>query len=114
MLTRASNSASLSLTSSISRLLDVVLVLDLADDLFDQVLDRDQPGRAAVLVDDDRDVHAALLHLVQQLVDLLGLGHVRRLARQRLDAAPIWLPSRRNFSRSLAYTTPVMLSIVPS
>ena len=26
----------------------------------------------------------------------------------------VWLPSRRNFSRSLAYTTPVMLSMLPS
>ena len=38
------------------RLLHVVLVGDLADDLLDDVLDRDQAGGAAVLVDDDRDV----------------------------------------------------------
>jgi hypothetical protein len=36
--------------------LAVVLVLDLADDLLEDVLDGDQPGGAAVLVDDDRDV----------------------------------------------------------
>src|SRR5207249_1591825 len=33
------------------RLLDVVLILDLADDLLEQVLDRDEAGRPAVLVE---------------------------------------------------------------
>ena len=42
-------------------LLDVVLVLDLADDLLDQVLDGDQAGRAAVLVEHDGDVDLAAL-----------------------------------------------------
>ena len=41
------------------RPLDVVLVGDLADDLLEDVLDRDEPGGAAVLVDDDRDVRCA-------------------------------------------------------
>ena len=40
------------------RLLLVVLVLDLADDLLDQVLDGDEAGRPAVLVEDDGDVDA--------------------------------------------------------
>src|SRR5205807_7642543 len=44
---------------------DVVLVADLADDLFDQVFDGDEPGRATVLVDHDGHVDAAFLHLVQ-------------------------------------------------
>ena len=35
----------------------VVLILNLADDLLEDVLDRHQAGRAAVLVGDDRDVH---------------------------------------------------------
>src|SRR5689334_22358328 len=34
--------------------LDVVLVADLADDLLEHVLDRHEPGGAAVLVHDDR------------------------------------------------------------
>jgi hypothetical protein len=41
------------------RLVAVVLVGDLADDLLDEVLQRDDPGGAAVLVDDDRDVAGA-------------------------------------------------------
>ena len=66
-------------------LLDVVFIADLAHDLFNQVFDGDQPGRAAVLVDHDRDVNALLLHFVQQIVHFLGLRHVRGLTRQRLD-----------------------------
>ena len=46
-------------------LLLVVLVGDLADDLLEDVLDRDQAGRAAVLVDDDGDVLALGLHLAR-------------------------------------------------
>src|SRR4029077_10148056 len=34
--------------------LDVELVVDLADDLFDDALDGDEPGNPAVLIDDDR------------------------------------------------------------
>ena len=54
---------------------DVVLVGDLADDLLEQVLHRDEPGGAAVLVDDDRHVELLGLHLAQELGDALRLGH---------------------------------------
>ena len=53
--------------------LDVVLVANLADDLLEQVLDRHQAGGAAVLVDDDRDLHLLALELLQQLGHALGL-----------------------------------------
>ena len=65
------------------RLLDVVLVLDLADDLLDQVLDRDETGRAAVLVEHDRQVDLAPLELVQQVVDGHRLGHEDRRPQER-------------------------------
>ena len=58
--------------------LDVVLVADLADDLLEQILDRHEAGGAAVLVDDDRDLHLLALELLQQLRHALGLGHERR------------------------------------
>ena len=61
-------------------LLRVVLVGDLADDLLEQVLDRDQAGSAAVLVDDDGDVLAPRLHLAHQVVDRLGVRHPERPA----------------------------------
>ena len=51
------------------RLLDVVLVADLADDLLENVLDRDDAGGAAELVDDDGDVRAARLKVAELLVD---------------------------------------------
>ena len=55
--------------------LDVVLVANLADDLLEQVLDRDQARGAAVLVDDDRRLHLLALELLQQVGHPLGLGH---------------------------------------
>ena len=57
------------------RLLDVVLVLDLADDLLEQVLDRDQSRGPTVLVEHDRDVHLAPLELMKQVIDGHGFGH---------------------------------------
>src|SRR5712691_9278551 len=45
------------------RLLPVVLVCDLADDLLQDVLDRHQSGRAAILVDHDGHVRPPGLHL---------------------------------------------------
>ena len=47
-------------------LLDVVLVPDVADQLLDQVLQRDDAGRAAVLVHHDGQVGALAAHLGQR------------------------------------------------
>jgi hypothetical protein len=44
-----------------ARRLLVELVLDLADQLLEDVLERDEPGGAAVLVHDDAEVDALLL-----------------------------------------------------
>ena len=52
--------------------LDVVFVADLADDLFDEILERDEPCRAAVFVHDDGALDALVLELAQQLADELG------------------------------------------
>ena len=54
--------------------LGVVLVDDLADQLLEAVLERDQPGDVAVLVGDDREVELAGLHLAHQPADRLVLG----------------------------------------
>ena len=64
------------------RLLAVELVDDLAHQLLDEVLERDQAGGAAVLVDHDRHVELLGLHLGQQLGDALGLGHEAGLSHQ--------------------------------
>ena len=56
-------------------LVEVVFVLDVADDLLEHVLDRDEARHAAVLVDDDRDVVAVGAEVAQQHVEALRLGH---------------------------------------
>ena len=47
-------------------LVEVVLVLDLADDDLDQILERDEPVGAAIFVDDQRHLRAARLHALQE------------------------------------------------
>ena len=56
------------------RVLDVELVDDLAQELLDEVLERDEPGDAAVLVDDDGHVDVARLELAEQARDGQELG----------------------------------------
>ena len=70
------------------RLLDVVLVLDLADDLLEQVLDRHEARRAAVLVEHDRDVDLAPLELVEQVVDRHRLGDEDRRPQELAEGRP--------------------------
>ena len=55
-------------------LFHVELVDDLAHQLFEQVLQGDQAGRAPVLVDDHGQVDLAVLHLGQEGGHALGLG----------------------------------------
>jgi hypothetical protein len=49
--------------------LDVVLIADFADNLLQQILDCHESRRAAVLVDDDGDLHLLPLEFLQQFVD---------------------------------------------
>ena len=65
--------------------LGVVLVGDLADDFLQQILDRGEPGRAAVFVDDDDQVNPPGLHLPQQLVGGLAVRDEQRRAHGDLD-----------------------------
>jgi hypothetical protein len=78
MLMRASASAclasALSLTSGGSVLGEFVLVLDLAEDFFDDVFDCHDAGGAAVFVGDDGDVDFLADEFVQQFADGLGFG----------------------------------------
>ncbi len=62
----------------------VMLVFDLADDLFDQVLDRDQAVDAAIFVYDQRHMGPLLLHLLQQHPD----GHRGRHVQHRSQHRP--------------------------
>jgi hypothetical protein len=45
----------------------VMLVFDVAHDLFDEVLDRYEPIGAAILIDDERHMHARRLHANEQI-----------------------------------------------
>ena len=56
----------------------IELVFDLADDLLQHVLQRDDAGRRAVLVDNDRKLLALLTQLAQQRADILGFGDDER------------------------------------
>ena len=55
----------------------VVLVVDLPHDLLEDVLEGDDPGAATVLVDDDRELIAALAEIDEQLVEVARLGDGR-------------------------------------
>ncbi len=63
-----------------------MFVADLADDLLENVLARDQPRRAPELVDDDRDVRRRSLKIAELVVERLRLRHKRRRPHQRLPA----------------------------
>ena len=52
----------------------VVLVRDVADQLLNQILKRDQTGGAAVLINNNRHVRGLTLHLTQQVHGALRLG----------------------------------------
>ena len=60
---------------------------DVADDLLDEVLERDDAVRAAVLVDDDREVLALAAHLRQRGEHPLGRRHHLHLAGDVGDRA---------------------------
>jgi hypothetical protein len=67
--------------------LDVVLVDDLPHDLFEEILQGDEAGGAAVLVDDHRHVELVLLHLPEQLGHPLLLRHEHRRPDQLPEGA---------------------------
>ena len=64
----------------------VVLVVDLADQFLDQILERDDAGRAAVLVDDDRQMVTLAAHLGQRGEHVLAGRQPADLAGERADA----------------------------
>ena len=65
--------------------IDVVFVLDLADDLFQHVLDGHQTGHAAVFVDHDGHVILGDAEFAQQRVQPFGFRHHHRRAHVILD-----------------------------
>ena len=65
--------------------LDIVFVADLADNLFQQIFDRDEAGGAAVLVHHERTLGLLPLKLLQQLRDALRFRYDHRRPQQAGD-----------------------------
>ena len=80
---RRGDEPELGVGDDVGRLRLVVLVLDIADDLLDQVLDGDEAVGAAVLVDHQRHVDVRRLHADQQVR--------RRHRRRHVDHRPAQL-----------------------
>ena len=78
----------------VGRLFRVVLVGDLPDDLLGQVLHREDPGEAAVLVDDAGELLAVLVELAQRVGQAHQLGHDEGLAHD-VRAGGVVSPSVR-------------------
>jgi len=80
---------------------EVVLVLDLADDLFDQVFDGDKAIHPAVFVDHQRHVPPITLHFLQQDADGHGGRHVEQRAQGILEREPPALAVEPVFEREI-------------
>ena len=80
--------------------------LDLADDFLEQILERDDPRRAAVLVDHDDHLRSLPPHRREHGVERRGLGH----QRQRAARAPGPTVSRaqQQPQQSLMWIMPTM------
>src|SRR6185437_37245 len=65
----------LRLLADVLIVLDIELIVDVADDLFDDILDRDQTRYAAVLIYHDGHVIAAAAKFLEQHVEALGFRH---------------------------------------
>ena len=79
---RVGQERAVGLAHHVGPLVLVVLVLDLADDLLDDVLDRDHPVGAAVFVDHQRQMDAAGLHARQQVHRRHRRRHEQHLANE--------------------------------
>ena len=62
-----------------------MLVIDLADELFEDVFERDDPGGAAILVDHRGKLASAAAQLRQQLFERLRFGHGNDRADELVD-----------------------------
>src|SRR5690554_2451563 len=65
----------------------VMLVLDAADDLLDEVFNGDDPISAGEFVNDDREMDSTGPHVGQNIERAARLGHVKRLAHQHRPVA---------------------------
>ena len=88
----------------------VMLVLDLADDLLDDVLDGDQALGAAELVDDDSEVDALGAHPGEQLDDAHRFGDEQGVRASAPSIERSRLGSTLATNTSLMWTMPITSS----
>ena len=79
---------------------DVVLVGDVADDLLQDVLERDEPHHLAVFVDHQREVRLAAAERLELLGDRPDVGHEPGRQRDRHDVDLGEIAVRRSGSRA--------------
>ena len=77
----------------------------------EHVFERDQPGRAAEFVDDERLVRAALAQVTQHPVDGDALVHARDRPDDAFERVALPAPLTSQRTRSLVCSMPTMLSI---
>ena len=104
-LSRPSTSTALSISRRGSRDVSVVLVADVTDDFLDQVLERHDAVRSAVLVDDDRQVVPFAPHLGERRQHLLRSRHALTVPHEVTDRRT-WSPRAAPKSRSRICTNP--------
>ena len=66
--------------------IDIEFVFDFADDLLDQILDRNQTVDAAIFIDDQRHMKMGHLHLKQQVQDRHRRRNEQNLAQDAAQA----------------------------
>src|SRR5438552_467852 len=69
----------------IEALLAIILILDVANNLFNQILNGDQASNGTIFVNNDDHMHPILTYLAQQVVKLFGLWHKIRRTDQGTD-----------------------------
>src|SRR5690606_35001854 len=69
----------------------VVLVVDLADNFFEQVLKRDYPLDAAVLIKDESEVKFFLLHLPEHILEPCRVHDINGFLHYPLELEGLWL-----------------------
>ena len=62
------------------RIVDIMLVIDVAHDFFDQILDRDETVRTTIFVDHKCQMHVTGLHLHQEIAGRHGWRHEQNFA----------------------------------
>ena len=69
--------------------IDIVFILDIANDLFQDILDGDQSGHAAIFIDHYRHMVVGRAKFLEQHVEPLGLGHAGGWTQHILDVETV-------------------------